>query len=132
MSKKIYLAGPVTHVGIEKAKRWRESVSGSLKDVGIGVLNPTRHGLLNDDIITIRCKQDVKDCDALLVNFLGAEKLSIGTITEIAWAVILDKPTVLVINEDYDWDYGIFTAITPIRVPTLTQGVEAIWSLVGA
>lgn len=128
--RRIYLAGPVTNTSWDDAVGWRRLVHAMILDMDMDVLNPVRHGVnASDRFITAACREDVKRCDAVFVNFLGAEKLSIGTLIEIAWADMMRKPIVLVIDEDYEWDYGIFREITPFRAATIDEGLDYIRSL---
>ena len=130
-TKLIYLAGPVTNTSWEEAVAWRKQVHSTLLDMGMDVLNPVRHGAnAGDKFITYICRQDVENCNVLFVNLLGAEKISIGTVIEIAWADMMRKPIVLVIDDDYEWDYGIFREITPFRAKTLEDGIDYIRTLV--
>ena len=41
---------------------------------------------------------DVKRCDAILVNLLGAKSASLGTVMELGWAYALQKPVVVAIE----------------------------------
>jgi hypothetical protein len=43
--------------------------------------------------ITTRDYNDCKRCDILVANFLGADKISIGTVMEIAWAKAFPNPS---------------------------------------
>lgn len=50
--------------------------------------------------ITSRDRFDCMRADAVLVNLLGATKVSIGTVMEVAWADSARKQIVLVIGKD--------------------------------
>ena len=50
--------------------------------------------------ITVRDRWDALRCDVMLVYLLGAERVSIGTVMEIAWADAQRTPIVLVMDEE--------------------------------
>jgi len=50
--------------------------------------------------ITLLDHHDVKRCDLLLVNYLDAKKVSIGTVMEQAWAYAYGHPVVVVMEEN--------------------------------
>jgi nucleoside 2-deoxyribosyltransferase len=71
---------------------------------------------------------DVRRCDALLVNLLGAAKPSLGTIMELAWAYAFQKPAVVAIEEKgnpHDGHPMIYEAI-PFRVATLDEAITSV------
>jgi hypothetical protein len=45
--------------------------------------------------LTTRDRWDAMRCDVLLVNLLGATKVSIGTVLEFGWADAMDIPIVV-------------------------------------
>lgn len=50
--------------------------------------------------ILSRDRWDVATCDAMLVNFIGAEKISVGTVMEIAYADAYRKPVIVAMEQD--------------------------------
>ena len=122
MSKKaLFLAGPLTGVSYSDALDWRKYVESKLPAdvIAFSALRGKRHvtkecvlkdaypeHLLSTPQGTItRDRYDVSRCDALFVNFLNSDEVSIGTIMEMAWADAcayrLSSP----------WKKGIFTII---------------------
>ena len=116
---KVYLAGPITGLDYEGATDWRESATKMMHPIealspmrykayliqygkllatygDIGVKNP----LSTDKGITTRDRWDVERCDIVLMNFLGAEIVSIGTCIEIGWADTHRKPIVMLMEEE--------------------------------
>ena len=57
------------------------------------------NSLTSSKAIVARDSYDVRSCDIMLINLLHATEKSIGTISEIAWAWLLNKPMVLVMQE---------------------------------
>jgi hypothetical protein len=78
---------------------------------------------------------DVCRSTALLVNFLGAKKLSIGTPMELAWTYHLRKPVVVVMEEDgtnpYDHHPMLLEAVD-FRTASLDAGIDLIRTIVSA
>ncbi len=112
----VYLAGPITGVSFDDSTDWREYVIKAMPREIIA-LSPLRgktylaeeKSIAADYVdiplscqrgITARDYNDVKRCDLLLVNLLGAKKVSIGTVMEIAWAKAFGIPIVLIMEKN--------------------------------
>lgn len=143
---KVYLSGPISGLDFETAIGWTDYAKNRLDDLSIVEIcgyRPLRgKKFLKDDKeklsamgyehnpistpqgIVGRDRYDVMSADAILVNVLGAKEKSIGTIFEVAWAFLLQKPVVLVMEKEgnchqhafmcqactywvHDLDYGI-------------------------
>lgn len=123
VNKTVYLAGPISGLTYEEASGWRNEITAELAKFDIKCLAPlraavhlrTRQGLLTDCEILPDCEGAVKSmstprgvvardkfdatrCDVLLVNLLGAKKISIGTCIEIGWANALNIPIIVVME----------------------------------
>lgn len=112
-----YLAGPIKGHTFDGAQSWRDAVAARLTRNNVKTLSPLRgmeylkkaailggdhgiHGLFSGDrAIMTRDFYDATHCDVMLVNFLGAEKVSIGTCMEVAWAYQARIPVVLCIED---------------------------------
>jgi nucleoside 2-deoxyribosyltransferase len=116
----VYLSGPITGLSYDGCTEWREKFAADLKDAcpGVHSLNPMRGkyylqslqsieatgneklGILSGgpQIVT-RDYSDTVNSDMLVVNLVGATKVSIGTMFEVAWAFSKHIPIVLVIEE---------------------------------
>ena len=68
-------------------------------------------------------------CDMVLMNLLGATKVSIGSMIELGWADAFRKPVVLVIEEGNCHMHAIVQEIAGFIVPTLDQGIEVVKSI---
>jgi nucleoside 2-deoxyribosyltransferase len=112
---KIYLCGPITGMSWEQATGWRRQATAFLEKHGFEVLDPMRGKeafLRGTDSIPIdlpfrypneilhRDRFDVTRSDALLANFLHAERPSIGSDFELAWATEQRKIIVLIAKPD--------------------------------
>jgi hypothetical protein len=78
------------------------------------------------DGIFSRDKFDIMRSDLLLVNFLGTEKVSIGSICEIAWGHLLGKYILIVMEPDNIHYHGFITKCASIVMDNLTAAVELI------
>lgn len=131
MQRSVYLAGPIKGLTYEVARLgWRldfvnklDQVSGGsivcrspmrakqfLKDQGAISGRPDAYAsepLATQKGITTRDRNDVLSCDAMVANFLGAERLSGGTAIEFGWADLARKPIVMVIEKNGIMESGL-------------------------
>lgn len=158
----VYLSGPIAGLGYEDARYgWRATVAAQLNP-GITVLSPMRHeGHLADvkgpldpagqldhffsgaRIIFEKDRLDIERADIVLVNLLGATKVSIGTVAEIGMASVLGKKIILVmedagvtywLDEADEWrpnphEHPFVTVPASLRLNNLDDAIEAINSL---
>jgi nucleoside 2-deoxyribosyltransferase len=117
----VYLAGPITGQSYEGATEWREHFKARIESKfgdKINCLSPMRgkhylqslqdisatgmekYGILSGGpAVLTRDYSDTTSADILVVNLLGATKVSIGTMFEVAWAYSKHIPIVLVIEK---------------------------------
>lgn len=112
----LYCAGAITGISYAGSTDWREYVSGKLPPF-ITAVSPMRGKkylsqeqvvkasyedipLSSQKGIMTRDRMDVMRCDMTLVNLLGTEKVSIGSVMEVAWADAFRKPVILVMEKD--------------------------------
>ncbi len=150
----VYLAGGIAGLRGAEATDWRLDAAAALDIRDIECLDPMRakaalsgQARISTDFndykdcgafftskgIMTRDFNDVKRCDALLVNLLGAEKPSLGTIMELAWAFALQKPAVIAIEASgnpHDNHPMIFEAM-PFRVTTLDEAIDSVAIVLG-
>jgi nucleoside 2-deoxyribosyltransferase len=141
----VYLAGPITGLNYEGATDWRDYASKELAPDILGV-SPMRGKdyLLHEQSIrdhypeavlsttkgiTTRDRNDVYTCDAVLMNLLGAKKVTIGTMIEAGWADAFRKPIVLVIEDGNIHWHGMLEHVSGWIVPTLDEGIHIIKTL---
>ncbi|MEO5867253.1 MAG: hypothetical protein ABIS14_12830 [Sphingomonas sp.] len=120
----VYLAGPISGCSYEGATDWRERAMCQLAEAQIKGLSPMRakeylKGVGGDVGFSSTCEEyghlsplsgprgimtrdrfDATRCNVLLVNLLGAAKVSVGTVMEIAWADLKRTPIVVAIEAD--------------------------------
>lgn len=150
----VYLAGAIAGLRGFEATDWRREAADQLSVRCIETLDPMRgKGILGGPgrisldfqdyasfghfftsrAIMVRDFTDVKRCDALLVNLRTAERPSLGTVMELAWAYAFQKPAVVVTEDDgnpHDGHPMLHEAIS-FRVSTLEEGIDAVAVVLG-
>lgn len=144
----VYLAGPISGLTYDGAEAWREEARTALEPSGIKTLSPLRGkdylkaigvidqigvayaamGVLSTSrgVIT-RDRYDATRCDALLVNLLGASRISIGTMFEIAWADLKRIPIVLMMEAEGNvHDHMMLREQTGYQVESLEAAVHVL------
>jgi nucleoside 2-deoxyribosyltransferase len=159
--KTVYLAGPITGCSFNGCTDWRKAVAQKLRPFGILGVDPMRAKdyLKNETAITgsyedkvmscqrgimTRDRYDATHCDVLLVNFLGANRISIGTVMEIAWADAHRIPIICAIENDPGQeekeignkvpnvhDHPMIREAVGFRVPTLDEAVDVAIKILG-
>lgn len=141
---KVYLAGPIRGLSYDDTTRWREYMQCMLLP-DITTYSPMRGKealsgssclderdlITNDPTFTPkgivgRDYNDVRNCDLLLANLLGAKRYSIGTISEIAAAHVLNKPIILVMEEGNIHDHPFVTEPAMYWVNDLDTAMDLI------
>ena len=138
--KTIYLSGPITGLSYKGCTSWRQHVAKELASDVVG-LSPLRgkdflakmttmphtleaNVLSSQRGIMTRDRFDTTVCDALFANFLGATTVSIDTCMEIAWADMLRKPIILVMEAEGNLhDHPMIRDAAGYRVTTVEEGV---------
>jgi nucleoside 2-deoxyribosyltransferase len=151
----VYLAGPISGLNFEGATDWRQHAKAELGQFGIKALSPLREqehlkevGVFTDAAketarfkspmsmpkgLTVRDRWDATRCDVLLVNLLGATKVSIGTVMEIAWADLSGIPIVCAIEETGNpHEHAMLNDRIGFRVPTLWDAIDVTRQLLAA
>lgn len=141
--RRVYLAGPITGLSYGGCTDWREYAKKQLADVGILGVSPMRakenlraYGeLIGDEYfdevlscakgITTRDRWDTTTCELVLVNFLGAPRVSIGTVMEIGWADLSRTPIIVVMEPEGNvHDHAMIREAVGFRVETLAEGLS--------
>ena len=135
----LYCAGPITGISYEESTDWREYVAKKLPKY-IHAVSPMRgkkyltndkvikdsyeeHALSSQKGITCRDRMDVMRCDAILVNFLGAAKVSIGSVLEIAWADAWRKPIIIVMEKENIHNHAMIREMAGFITDTLDNAI---------
>ncbi len=150
----VYLAGPITGQSYVGCTDWREKAIKVLSQYGIQGLSPMRgkEYLSNETSISdnyvdgvrtneafsriasimssqrgifARDKFDCHRADCLIVNMLGATKVSIGTVIEIAWASSANVPVILVMEKEGNiHEHSMLREACPFRTETLEDALH--------
>ena len=151
---KIYLAGPISGLTFDGCTGWREYVAKEfqqlneanprkrliaaspmrakeyLKKVGVIEQGNHVHGMLSGGpAITCRDHYDCLTCDILFVNLLGATRVSIGTMFEIAWAHAYKKPIVLVMESPMKGnihEHDMLTQMAAFRCDDIDDAIHIV------
>lgn len=138
----LYCAGPISGVSYGKSVDWREYVNQKLPS-HIKAVSPMRgkkylaaeskvqdsyeeHPLSCQKGITCRDRMDTMRCDMVLVNFLGAKSVSIGSVMEIAWADAWRKPIVVVMEKDNVHWHAMVREVSGFIVSDLDEAIKIV------
>ena len=136
--KTIYLVGPISGCSYKGCAEWREVLTPELEELGFNVFSPI-HGevhlrrkknissfgtdeVLTSHAIVARDKFYVMSSDILLVNFLGAQRVSIGSIMEMGWAYMSNKLIITVMEKTKNLhDHAFIREVTTLMCPSLEE-----------
>lgn len=135
----IYLAGPITGLSYEDARNgWRRRFKELLGNTHIKCFSPMRgkdflageksikgnplmyadKAMATSKGILGRDHFDVQNCDVVVANFLGAERVSIGTCVEFGWASAYRKPVVMIVDDNNLHNHAFLHEIATYVVKT--------------
>ena len=137
----VYLAGPITGVSYGGSTEWREDAIKLLAKHGITGLSPMRgkdyladrtfmpdaadeYVLSTSKAIVTRDRWDCIRSDVVIVNLLGAERVSIGTMMELGWANGAGNPIILVMEPGNIHDHAMVREVAGYTTGSLD---EALW-----
>lgn len=156
---KVYLFGPISGLSYDDAIDWRTVAKEMLADLSGGriegyspmrsksylsaektIIDTYEDTLLSSSrgIIT-RDRFDCMTCDAGLGNFIGAAKVSIGSVIELGWLDAWRKPIVLAMEKEFGQvnqltdefqsnvhEHSMIREITGFRTEDLDQAIETV------
>jgi nucleoside 2-deoxyribosyltransferase len=146
MMKKVYLAGPITGCTWGESEDWRDEIvrlafhSGRftnveffsplrgkeyLKDEAEIKDSYSQHQMSTAKSIMLRDHHDVKTSDAVIVNLMGAKRVSIGTVMEVAWAYERRTPVIAIMEPPVSQETGFEASQGNIHEHSMLN--EAIW-----
>jgi len=149
---RVYLAGPITGLSYAGATDWRSQAIEALRPDIVGVspmrgkdylaMLPTIGGTSEEAYtrlsvmsapkgVICRDRWDVRTCDAVLMNVLGAAKVSVGTMIEVGWADAFRKPVVVVREPGNVHSHMMLDEIAGYTVGTLDEAVSILHVLFG-
>jgi nucleoside 2-deoxyribosyltransferase len=112
------------------------NIADSYTDDEINTLAADKAALTNMSTprgITSRDRFDCLNCSVILANLLGAnERVSIGTVMEIAWADSHRIPAVVIMEKEGNpHDHAMVNECTAFRVASLEEGLEVVRAILG-
>lgn len=140
----VYTSSPINGLTFSEATGWRTYVASQLSPFNIRCASPLRDqeyrsytGVLGSTtkeagLLTASraiMTRDYFDCvraDMVLVNLLGAKRVSIGTCMELAWAYQARIPVVLVMEPSNIHNHPMITESVGWMVTTLDEGVHLV------
>lgn len=149
MDKTCYLIGPITGLNYNDCTDWREYAKKRLKKYGIKGIDPMRgkHYLANETSvkdqyteevlacqkgITARDRFDTKSASVCLANFLGAEKVSVGSCIEFGWADAFRNPVVMVLEKEGNpHDHSMMREIAGFILHDLDEAINVVIAILG-
>jgi nucleoside 2-deoxyribosyltransferase len=149
--KSVYLAGPIAGMTEREAKEWRSDAIDYFRKNGITGISPLRnepaeHGKYGDALswvgkaaaegqaIAAKNMFDVRACDMTLIYLPKAAndmRPSYGTVIELGWARILDKPVVLVSDDPVVMAHPCINTCVGWKVETLAAGFVLVVEILG-
>jgi len=141
--KTVYLCGPITGLSYGECTDWRQFVARHVAQdiIPLSPLRGKRYlenekeigdsyehiAMSTAQAITTRDRFDLQSCDMMIANFLGAKKVSIGSVIELGWADAFRKPVILVIeSENNIHEHSIVNSIAGFRVSTLKEAITIV------
>jgi hypothetical protein len=140
----VYAAGPIAGLTYAEGQDWRVEFAASLPEE-IRVMSPlraksqrlAREGVIVDGYednpltsqrgLTTRDRQDCLRADAVVYNFLGAKKVSIGSCIELGWADSKRIPIILVMEPSGNvHDHCMVRDLAGFRVDSLEKAAEIL------
>lgn len=143
----VYLAGPITGLTYDDGQDWREYAKTWLDAEGIDGFSPLRakqhlreigvldnagttdsayiglNALSEPKGIMTRDRFDCTNRDLVLVNFVGAERVSVGTCIELGWADGARVPVVIAMEDDNVHRHAMVNEAAGFIVPTLEEAL---------
>lgn len=130
----VYLAGPVDGVQRQEALDWREDVSRRLNQAGISTFSPAHAfsvvyfgGNTSSNKVTARAVTEINryaiSQSSVVLAYLPKDRITIGTIREIEYAVSIGKPVVVLIERT---DVSFLSLYDTIQVSDWDEAVGAV------
>lgn len=141
MKQLVYLAGPISGLTYDDGQNWRDHFIEELSpDIlcasplraksylkSEGVLEQSyQQPLSSDKGVMTRDHFDCYRSDLILCNFLGASRISIGSVMECAWAHAYRKPLVLMMEKNNVHNHPMIRESAGFIVEDMEEAAEII------
>lgn len=142
MDQTVYLCGPISGLNAVMATHWRKFARLELEPAGYRVLDPMRghDSRLAEEALRAdghnwpygpkavfkRDKHDVLRSDILLVNLVGAARVSVFSMMEVAWAEDHNKFVLTVMESDGSnvHEHLCVREASSLLVPTMDEAIH--------
>lgn len=130
----VYLAGPVDGVQRQEALDWRESVSQCLNQAGVSTFSPAHafsvvyfgsnspSNKATAQAVTEINRYAISQSSVVLA-YLPKDRITIGTIREIEYAISISKPVVVLVERT---DVPFLSLYDTIQVSDWNEAVSAV------
>lgn len=130
----VYLAGPIDGVQRQEALDWREDVSQRLNQAGVSTFSPAHAfsvvhfgGDNPSNEVTARAVTKINRYaigqSSVVLAYLPKDRITIGTIREIEYAVSIGKPVVVLVERT---DVSFLSLYDTIQVSGWDEAVGAV------
>jgi nucleoside 2-deoxyribosyltransferase len=131
----VYLAGPVDGVQRQEALDWREDVSQRLNQAGVSTFSPAHAFSVvyfssnnpSNKAATARAVTEINrytiSQSSVVLAYLPKDRITIGTIREIEYAVSIGKPVVVLVERT---DISFLSLYDTIQVSDWDEAVGAV------
>lgn len=143
---RVYLAGPISGLTYDQTTNWRDQAASLLTAANIDCFSPMRakdylrregkidgsyetHPTATARAIMTRDRFDVGSCDLVLMNLVGAKRVSIGTMVEVGWADAWRKPIVLAIEPENIHNHPMLAEAAGFQAPTLEEALDIVLAI---
>jgi nucleoside 2-deoxyribosyltransferase len=100
---------------------------GKLEDQYLGL-----HPLSEDAGIVCRDRNDVNTAAAVVLNLVGAERVSIGTMVELGWADAARVPTIVIMEKGNVHDHSFVRQLAGYVVEDPDTALDILATILGA
>lgn len=140
----VYLSGSITGLTYDEATDWRDKSEVVFALNNINAVSPLRakaflkeqdklsaaldngHGVASNQGVTNRDRFDTMNCDCLLVNLLGATRVSIGTMVELGWADAAKIPIVIAMESDNIHQHCFVNTLATYIVDSIEEAQQMV------
>lgn len=130
----VYLAGPIDGVQRQEALNWREDVSQRLNQVGVSTFSPAHAfsvvyfgGDSPSNKAVARAVTEINryaiSQSSVVLAYLPKDRITIGTIREIEYAISIGKPVVVLVERT---DIPFLSLYDTIQVSDWDEAVSAV------
>jgi len=140
----VFLSGPITDCSYVGCTDWRERFEEELTNETTQALSPMRgktylegldkiapdypgHVMSCQRGIMVRDHFDTKRCTLMVVNLLGADKVSIGTVMEMSWGWDNGVPIICIMEDEGNpHDHPMIREAIGFRVKTEDEALHVV------